>query len=112
MLSQMVAVGDQIDAQPSPEPRALPRRAPPPKKETVEVLSEAEAEAERVLMAELEADNEARQQLAAAVRARAPAALRAALGTMGERGLDCDDETIDAARLLLSELEAKQRRGR
>ena len=68
--------------------------------------SEAELAAERALQRELEADDEARSALSAAVRARDVGALRDALEVMAERGLDCDDAAIGAARRLLGELEA------
>ena len=87
-------------------PPLVSRRAPPSKVPLpTEPLSEAEVEAERALLGELEADNDARRQLDAATKAREPAALKAALELMADRGLDCDDETIDSARLLLAELE-------
>ena len=67
-------------------------------------LSDAEQEAELALQQELKADEDARQVLEAAMRSRDPPTLRRAIDAMAERGLDCDDESIDAARLLLGEL--------
>ena len=89
---------------PPPPPKAAQRVLPGAVAQPVE-LSEAEAEAERALQRELEADAEARAELNAAMRRRDPSALRAAIAVMSERGLDCDDETIDAGRLMLAELE-------
>ena len=39
------------------------------------------------------------------VRAREPAGLRAAIEVMTDRGLDCDDADLDAAKMLLAEIE-------
>ena len=41
------------------------------------------------------------------VRARDVERLRLALGAMAERGLDCDDASIDAAQALRADLEAQ-----
>ena len=58
-----------------------------------------------------EADGAARSTLEAAMRRRDLPALKAALQVMAERGLDCDDASIDAARSLLTELSAPAPRG-